>query len=1644
METPVQIQQKAIVKIVNKTGIGTGILILPQDEKHVYVVTAKHLLLGKDFSSELNKSEIIIDNIFNASNEFISYQIKETDRIVLFDNNDDDIAIITIPRSEIELNYETLTKINYIDSDYGLWNCSVRGFPNLGSSDSNIKSRSLTCLFDEFKAGNSNHFLIHTQQHLDTFFSDANSNVQGLSGGSVFFNYDKKSYLLGMVMEYAPINSFSCISIGRINTLLKESNLPIIPITALIVDEKVNATIIAFKKNEASLKAKINTTIGDLHLTRLQTGDAMNLIRQNQLLLLYGNAGVGKSSFARETITKLNETDEFELFLFNGEQFSNNTINDVLQHIGAQQTIGEIITDSGFKKEKIFWIESVEKLIEVNHTEAFNELLELAKKNSTIKIVITIRNYLFQQFFLRFGWNLPATKGLLEVPLLSDDELAVVSKHFPALKSLLSNSKIIHLLRIPFYLNYAVAILPALNESSDLDEQTFKSIIWDNVIDNNNDDRGIAFESLCVKRAKEMSLFTSIDVSKDIIQSLYRDNLISIEDDELKEQYAPSHDVLEDWALIRFIKRHKKKHSSAKDFLAAVGNKPAIRRAFRLWLGEELQHYDKALKNFIQEAIENPDIDKYWKDEIYISVLRSDFSAVFFTENEELLLKNDGYLILKFIQLLKTACKEPASGFANVYFPILTGSGWGSVVEFLYKHKEQFIKYDVAVISFLLEWKSKMYNGGFNFPPESRDAGLLLLTILDRIKSNYNGNINRQSLDSYIEQGIRLSFTFAKVITAEIEDLLLSAQKDSTTEVDRPNYHIIGFYKKILQYAVEGIYSIQLCIYMPELLIDILKTIITPKAREKRSSYYDEDHPKVEEQFGLQYNFEFRFSPASSYQTPVYYLLKNHPFRALDFIVEIVNNSTQVYQKSVKYNTDEVIEIELTLNDGSKVKQRGSPLLWQMYRGTGNTPEFLQSVLMALEKYLFELAENEVDENKELLRAIYDFLYRTSTSVAISSVLASVGLRFPKAVGEAMLPLLSLKHTIQWDGIRFINEQPRGLNLFKDKNDIHDNERIESDLLPHRNLFKGLSQYIIDHLLYDQSFKKQIFNFLDAFHEEAKADKDIFWLKTLSEIDIRKWQVTTVQEQPGKAVIAPQYEGKVKEFLEEGLPQRQQANVEAGYSSWIDKAYKKDTAEKYLHETWKSLYIYYTTQTIAESLFAKPGTLAVLGLRDFTSQLTAVETQWCINAIYSGINNTMIDRAGHDYSLQRSLAYNLMDLNPCLSFLPFLFPIIKTKKGLLELKKIFLTIFLSGLHEHELKELLTSMRYSLWSVNKDFTKQCVYFLTKYASLLNNNRGWRGFYGNQDTTAKDRAVKRLINSTLNKEINEIDFSEIELNNYTHWYLLLAFIIIPADIKEDNLANYCIILAQMHIDNFDSKNDRSDNFFQDRSYIQALFPEVLLYLDPEKAKKTADILFDAYNSDKDAILRYQSQTKKQEFINKVIENIIRSIDTKVGSKDEKLLITHFWNLWNRFHKRNLELTSYYFASILLLEIPWKDEARNWVPIDGRNSVLQEFIKYYGEVDLSAAVSLISTIGNKELMPEGISLIAEILRKSPYMKVHLNMLAGIKFIQSCFYDQGLTIKKNSLLLNDFILILDIMVDTGSTEAYLIRENLITFKAA
>ena len=93
----------------------------------------------------------------------------------------------------------------------------------------------------------------------------------------------------------------------------------------------------------------------------------------------------------------------------------------------------------------------------------------------------------------------------------------------------------------------------------------------------------------------------------------------------------------------------------------------------------------------------------------------------------------------------------------------------------------------------------------------------------------------------------------------------------------------------------------------------------------------------------------------------------------------------------------------IQLPDGSTKSHWANSRLWQLYRGTSVAPQVLQCYLMALERWLREVAKQQADMLDPIL---LEFLKRTDNA-AIAGVVAAVAIAFPFQCGESLLSLLS-------------------------------------------------------------------------------------------------------------------------------------------------------------------------------------------------------------------------------------------------------------------------------------------------------------------------------------------------------------------------------------------------------------------------------------------------------------------------------------------------------------------------------------------------------------------------------------------------------------------------------------------------------------
>ena len=164
------------------------------------------------------------------------------------------------------------------------------------------------------------------------------------------------------------------------------------------------------------------------------------------------------------------------------------------------------------------------------------------------------------------------------------------------------------------------------------------------------------------------------------------------------------------------------------------------------------------------------------------------------------------------------------------------------------------------------------------------------------------------------------------------------------------------------------------------------------------------------------------------------------------------NYCTQAYSRYLAaYRSPEeaLEEITFPLTDGTLVTQLGDDVLWAAYRDTMGTPALLSSVLMSVEQYLLEQAEQGLAPDYSALRSVFRYLLTHTASVALTGVLVSVLLAYPEEVGAERLPLLAVQQFFEWDFTRAMRERT-ALSPIDREIPFAQQRRHASNILPHR------------------------------------------------------------------------------------------------------------------------------------------------------------------------------------------------------------------------------------------------------------------------------------------------------------------------------------------------------------------------------------------------------------------------------------------------------------------------------------------------------------------------------------------------------------------------------------------------------------------
>lgn len=1629
------------VQTPNQTG--SGVLLANSN----YLLTAKHCLLGKTFADDFNPINLTV-YVPLADSAFSVIQCNEQTPILYSTTNAElDLAIVVLPDEAVA----QVPQVACLEAHYLQQPAIFRGYPK---SDNEGQGVNIDVQFVD-----SN--LITTQRSLETLFDDAHSNCDGFSGSGVFSVVNEHLVLVGLLYELKePFRRFKIYNLTDINKLFIENEFPPLSTIVLPVDPTLLADARAIEVRSQRTIATIHDKFArQLHLDRKTVQESFaTTFQANKLVILKGIAGVGKSAFAKHQLAMLAEQG-YKVLAFKADWFATERIESVFPNL--THDLSELLSFLGRTQQLVILIDSLEKLLEVDTYFAFRDFLQICKAANNVRIVITCRNYAYQHLIFDLHYDFPSY-SFVDVPLLSENELDEVATHFSLLSNITANQRLRNILKRPFYLNKAIQHSEIQQITEPLTEIEFRHLIWSNVIAKNSTARARVFEAVAIERATKMRLFVRLDnLDEQATHALVRDEILEV-DDELGDAYRPSHDIYEDIALIRFIKRAFEERNSTPDFFQRIGGRmPAKRRGFRLWLNDALTEPER-VSPLIQDVFVQSSIKQFWVDEVIISILRSLYCENFFESYEEQLLQNDQALLLRFIHLLRTSCQEPDEQLIkavveqdNSLYQLIylrpVGNGWPVVIRFIDKHFDTMLAHRPLLLRLLTEdWSKKITNDLSKLPPETSHAGRILLKILDHAKWHFRSWRSDLYSEKEVKKGIETFLTLTSEFEDEARELISTASATrkrankryrmeerrfrATSEVAfdedetaKQDNQLRGFHDAIIEFVLSGLGNQRLCLAIPDLVCEVAINKWLIDTDEPRRDYGSIMEGYID--FGLTRD-NLNCSPSGIFKTPIRHLLYFHPQRALHLIVRVINHCTDAYRNSERGQNSNVVQVRMRLNDGSEVQQWGNAPLWGIFRGGSIevTHYLLESILMSLEAWLLEWCQVESDTINHLLETTYTFFLKHSTSVATTAVLASVAQAYPHRIKENCFPILTVREFFAWDIRRMVGED---LSLAPMDMDISfaQKTRYESNQLLHR---KNRLEFLVTKLQFE-GYAEPINRIIDQHKKQCqRSDKD--WRLALNRMDARNFVIdnTVTPPEPNQIVMRPQVSKELQAYSDERGKLFEPIQMGRQVTNWTIKIYQNEEQVASFEE-WEQAFQAFKTLIEMDrertDMLEDPTHLAAIGISRFSKSLSDEQMMWCIDTLISAIETRIPNKWSNSL-------YPIMSVKPAVETLPKVLCMKQvSNKTKLEVKEI---LFLGLLHltRNRAEYSFEAFRNQAWKIEPAYANACLAGMIEYAKMLKKRKL---FVPNSEEAKQERLAFlqnqiALAERVLKNDV-QLDLSKLSFKTHSSSLITLATMIIPFDSEDSEHIELQRQVCLLHIKRSgESHQHRDSNNYSYQvqvDYQNHLGRQFLL----QKTDVAAFLFREILDSINQGSIRDIGDSRG--FVSDVLQWII--------SEQRKLNTASFWTLWSVLEKYVRGSEQKFFLSYLLLSHHyWISRPDSWVPLRNKSQVMQKRILEFGQYDVKAVMQLLSGIGTETLMPQGLNWLNKVIVQLENPRETFAdsdvFVYSEKLIQRTYYRYLRQIKQDKQLQSSFLVLLNLMVDLGSSLAFIVRERLIT----
>ncbi|MDE0401362.1 MAG: hypothetical protein OXL96_26490 [Candidatus Poribacteria bacterium] len=1439
-----------------------------------------------------------------------------------------------------------------------------------------------------------------------------------------------------------------CASQGRpIAKSYKRENLP----TELLerhteISVIDNHALLSLHEHGSTIRDSIRSQIGSIY-TIDRSPDAIRLLDQlaeYQVVVISGAAGSGKSALAKELLALIEPSHP--VLAFQSVEFASAHIDKTLA--SAQTTLNgkRLFALLSGHDRIVILIESVERLLEHSTRDAFAHLLQLALQNNSIQLVLTVRDYSLETVRNALLGPVALPHTVFEVPLLSDGELDQIQDEVPHLALPLQDAQLRSFLRTPYIVDMA-SRLDWAEGSLPTNSREFREKCWKELVraesftaDGMPQRREKAFLNIARQRATKLCPFVEPEeYDSEALAALQRDSLIKCSP-KSAALFALAHDVLEDWAILKwFDEQYIRSDDPTHKLATSISGYPAIRRSFRRWLGERFEVASNDAFEFVFRAIAREDLPLHFRDDCLASVLLSDTAGPFIEKSKPKLSDDNWQLLRQILHILRVACKESpywledSETFSLLHVP--AGKGWSPTLKLVADLIDDLLPEHTPLVLALVEDWAKQIDLRNYTPKGSKEAGLIVSALLPRFVGYKFDDMRKRALEVLVK---------IPRFIPNFGDIVRRAHAQTRSDDIAENL------AEIILYSFSNVH---VCRDFPSEVIALINARV-------RISDTDINQEVVNLGGGINMDCYFgiressaRFFPPSALQGPFRSLLRFSPEVAVTYIVDLLNHAGDWFgnRKWPENTMEPAWQITLEIPGIGETQQWMSSRLYSLYRGATVGPHVLISALMALEYWLLERGkEDDADLETQLLQILHE-----SNNAMATGVVASVCVAYPAKAKRAGLALLSSRDIIQNDlQRRALESSAIDMEVFSGLNPtnfFYEQERTKSNRLKHRQ--KDLEHLAIQmQLLPDM--REDVWKIIDSHRSKLSEDTNEetrVWRLALHRMDIRGFGPMPTS----KEAHADDTE------RDSDLVYLGPSEIEPDIQEMIDETAKSHTAiERHLQlkhratniwqgknsdnaEDWGEMLLA-EAQVIEQELgepddFCRggPSIVAAIGIRDHLEELSENDFRWCTKQIEDEIRRhasttDMTIRLARQMHAPDRIAASVVPILAshersvaCLDVLDLLsLALTHAVDEVQDYTNIGISDFLNDEHKELILRCAAATAYRSNLITESLKQE--------ESPYQDGAQIKKIYDHA-TTAMRQAIKDG-GIEFSTEIMSLDFDDPASNTATH-KILAMLVSHPAwDESRQIFSESAHWLAQVwQHDKYSLTSDERRDY-QHELHVLRLVANFVLRLPIKEARPISSPLTEATTTHPEKVADFLCE-------------LVTCADNNTNDC--------FWGLWQDIanaatdapwtkHLENEYSSATSLVSWIFLGTYWRNDISHWKRLDHHSHLIDQVAQRFPPVThcLLAYVQFLSMIGQKSL-PESFKIINLLLEKGDtiHMSSDSNLACHLeRLLQRFVYSEPYRLKSDADLRDAVLNILDALVNGGSSAAYRMRDDFVT----